>query len=79
MPTPAPTTTLKGGDHGPQVRALQRALASLGYPLGHIDGQYGPATQRALAHFQQTQKLAADGVLGPATLAALTQALNNRG
>jgi hypothetical protein len=77
--TPAPTTTLKAGSYGPQVKTLQRALASLGYSTGRIDGQYGSATERALARFQQAHNLAADGILGPATLAALTHALNNRG
>lgn len=77
--TPAPATTLKAGSSGPQVRTLQRALVSLGYSPGSIDGQYGTGTERALARFQQAHNLAADGVLGPATLAALTNALNNRG
>jgi Putative peptidoglycan binding domain len=77
--TPGPATTLKAGSSGPQVKTLQRALASLGYSPGSVDGQYGSATERALARFQQAQNLAADGILGPATLAALTHALNNRG
>jgi hypothetical protein len=79
VPTQVPTVTLKPGDHGPQVRVLQRALASLGYSAGSIDSQYGAATKRALANFQQANKLAADGILGPVTLAALTHALSNRG
>lgn len=71
-----PTTTLKPGDQGTQVRALQRALASLGYAAGTIDGSYGAATKRAVARFQSATKLTADGILGPATLAALVSALN---
>jgi hypothetical protein len=66
-----PTTTLKPGDTGAQVRALQRALKSLGYPVGTIDGQYGPATKTAVAAFQHEAGLTADGVFGPKTLNAL--------
>jgi len=66
-----PTTTLKPGDTGAQVRALQRALKSLGYPVGTIDGQYGPATKTAVAAFQHAEGLTADGVFGPNTLNAL--------
>jgi peptidoglycan hydrolase-like protein with peptidoglycan-binding domain len=66
-----PTTTLKPGDTGAQVRALQRALKSLGYPVGKIDGQYGPATKTAVAAFQHAAGLTEDGVVGPKTLNAL--------
>jgi peptidoglycan hydrolase-like protein with peptidoglycan-binding domain len=74
-----PTSTLKPGDHGPSVKVLQQGLASLGYSPGGADGQYGAATKHALANFQQANKLAADGVLGPATLGALRRALRQRG
>jgi Putative peptidoglycan binding domain len=82
QPTPIaapPATTLKPGDKGAQVRTLQRALASLGHPSGKIDGQYGPATIRALKAFQAASGLTADGVLGPKTLAALAKALGKTG
>lgn len=69
--TVLPTTTLKPGDSGAQVRALQRALESLGYPVGAIDGQYGPATKTAVAAFQHASNLTADGIFGPNTLNAL--------
>jgi len=70
-----PTTTLKPGDTGKQVRALQHALAQLGYSVGTVDGNYGPATTNAVKQFQAAAKLTADGVLGPVTLAALVSAL----
>ncbi|MDE3026072.1 MAG: peptidoglycan-binding protein [Acidobacteriota bacterium] len=69
--TVLPTTTLKPGDSGAQVKALQRALKSLGYPVGAVDGQYGPATKTAVAAFQHASNLTADGVFGPNTLNAL--------
>jgi len=71
-----PAGTLKLGDKGKQVTILQRALKSLGYSPGTIDGKYGPATQRAVARFQRAAKLATDGILGPKTLAALAQAVS---
>lgn len=66
-----PTQTLKPGDTGAQVRALQRALKSLGYSVGTVDGQYGPTTKTAVASFQHAAGLTADGVFGPNTLNAL--------
>jgi peptidoglycan hydrolase-like protein with peptidoglycan-binding domain len=57
------------------VKLLQRALNKLGYSVGKVDGDYGPGTQKALTDFQKAHGLAADGVLGPKTLAALTTAL----
>jgi Putative peptidoglycan binding domain len=73
---PAPSTTLKPGDKGTQVKVLQRALAGLGFSSGKADGQYGPATTSAVKRFQQSVKLTADGILGPATLRALGNALH---
>ena len=72
---PAPATTLKPGDTGTQVVALQRAVASLGFSSGKTDGQYGPATKDAVARFQRSAGLTADGICGPATLRALAKAL----
>lgn len=72
---PAPTTTLKPGDQGAQVKVLQRALVSLGYSLGKVDGIYGPGTQDAVKRFQQASGLTADGIAGAKTLSALKSAL----
>jgi Putative peptidoglycan binding domain len=71
----APTTNLKPGDTGTQVKVLQRALAHLGFSAGKVDGQYGTATEAAVTQFQTTKGLTADGIVGPATLAALKAAL----
>jgi murein L,D-transpeptidase YcbB/YkuD len=79
IPVRSPTTTLKPGDHGKQVRLLQRSLAKLGYAPGSLDGQYGAATTRALTNFQRTNNLTVDGILGPATLSALTHTLKTHG
>ena len=72
---PAPTATLKPSDTGAQVKVLQRALASLGFSAGKTDGQYGTATEDAVKQFQRSARLTPDGIVGPATLAALTAAL----
>ena len=73
---PAPTVPLKPGDTGPQVRILQRALASLGFSPGKVDGNYGPSTQDAVSRFQRSVGITADGVVGPETRQALRTALN---
>jgi len=71
-----PTATLTPGDTGPQVKLLQRALNALGYSVGKPDGDFGPVTKTAVEKFQLAKGLAADGVVGPQTLAALRQALS---
>ena len=85
-PTPAPTTdtttqpedaSLRPDDEGERVRQLQEDLVALGYSTGGIDGKYGPATERAVREFQTSSDLVVDGVAGPATLAALAQALDD--
>jgi peptidoglycan hydrolase-like protein with peptidoglycan-binding domain len=74
----APSTTLKPGDTGAQVKRLQQTLKALGHSPGTIDGSYGPGTKTAVAAFQTAQGLTADGVVGSQTLAALKQALTGQ-
>lgn len=57
------------------VIELQKALARLGFDVGPADGIAGARTQAALRAFQQRYGLKVDGVVGPATRAALGQAL----
>jgi LysM repeat protein len=57
--------------NGPEVCRLQECLSSLGYPLGPVDGTYGPYTEEAVRIFQQNNGLVADGIAGPETLAKL--------
>ena len=60
------------GDRGPYVEMLQLALTRADTDPGFIDGQFGPATYRALITFQQRNGLIPDGILGPRTAQALT-------
>jgi murein DD-endopeptidase MepM/ murein hydrolase activator NlpD len=59
------------GARGWDVAALQFLLAVHGFPSGTFDGGLGAQTGAALLRFQGWAGLAADGVAGPATLAAL--------
>ena len=42
---------------------------------GKPDGDYGPSTMNAVERFQIAHNLGEDGIVGPATLAALQKAL----
>jgi putative chitinase len=63
--------TLRRGATGPDVVALQRALATAGFNPGEVDGQFGAATEAAVLAFQRSDGLLADGIAGPRTLVAL--------
>ncbi|AKU99519.1 hypothetical protein AKJ09_06183 [Labilithrix luteola] len=69
--------TMQRGSSGDAVATLQRALAALGSSIG-VDGAFGPNTERAVREFQARRGLTADGVVGPATKAALVAALGGR-
>jgi putative chitinase len=56
---------------GPDVIALQVALAKAGFNPGKADGIFGLGTKSAVLGFQRSEGLAADGVVGPNTATAL--------
>lgn len=62
---------LKRGSTGPEVTALQQRLTELGFDPNGIDGHFGPGTEAAVEAFQQANGLTVDGIVGPATRAAL--------
>lgn len=80
-PTPQPestgynltTRTMKKGDEGEDVRALQILLIGNGYTCGKYgpDGKFGPATDSALRNYQQAEHLTVDGKAGPDTMGRL--------
>lgn len=53
------------GEKGDAIRKLQTALGIT------ADGDFGPATEKAVMAFQNAQGLLVDGVAGPQTLSAL--------
>ncbi|WP_304608736.1 peptidoglycan-binding domain-containing protein [Hyalangium versicolor] len=59
--------TLKQGQSGAPVTALQNRLNQLGFNAGAADGQFGPKTTAAVKAFQSSKGLVADGVVGPKT------------
>jgi peptidoglycan hydrolase-like protein with peptidoglycan-binding domain/DNA invertase Pin-like site-specific DNA recombinase len=58
-------------DGADRVRALQRALRSLGWAPGRVDGLFGPRTESAVMRLQQATGLEADGIVGPRTRGAI--------
>jgi peptidoglycan hydrolase-like protein with peptidoglycan-binding domain len=71
--------TMKRGDRGWDVAAMQYILARRGYPPGAIDAVFGPMTDTALKNFQSAFGLSADGLAGPSTIAALRRGSASRG
>src|SRR5206468_7464399 len=73
-PLPAGDGMLRQGSTGEPVRSLQRNLnAVLGAGLD-VDGEFGPATDRALRAFQARAHVDVGGEYGPQTAAALAAA-----
>ncbi|MBT8166451.1 MAG: hypothetical protein HKO63_10795 [Acidimicrobiia bacterium] len=56
---------------GDDVALLQRQLNLLGFDAGKEDGIFGADTQRALVEFQESRRLAEDGMMGPVVLTEL--------
>jgi peptidoglycan hydrolase-like protein with peptidoglycan-binding domain len=63
--------TISPGASGSAVRRLQRALRRTPNLDIVVDGAFGPKTEKAVKDFQQGAGLAADGVVGASTWAAL--------
>ncbi|MBQ4074504.1 MAG: peptidoglycan-binding protein [Clostridia bacterium] len=63
--------TLRNGDDGDSVRALQTRLKALGYYKGNVDGDYGSGTVEAVKSFQRAHSLSVDGSAGSSTLNTL--------
>ena len=64
---------LRLGSSGDAVREAQTLLVRHG-ATPSPDGQFGPATQRAVIGFQRSAGLSPDGVVGPRTWRALESA-----
>jgi len=75
---PAPTIPpglqvplLGRGATGPLVVALQHRLVALGYWLANENGTFDDTTEQAVYALQKAAGLERDGIVGPATVAAL--------
>lgn len=66
-------SVLKVGSRGQAVRELQTLLNVALPPAGRVrvDGQFGPATEKALRTYQETAGLVVDGIAGRQSLTAL--------
>jgi cell wall-associated NlpC family hydrolase len=71
LPTIAQAATLRTGSSGPAVVTLQSELNIDGYAVGATDGVFGLITAQGVIRFQAAEGLTADGIVGPATEAAL--------
>lgn len=73
-PGPSPSVqVLRPGDRGSPTRDLQHRLRRVGLRPDD-DGDFGPATESAVRHFQRERGLRVDGVCGPQTWNALVDA-----
>ena len=70
------TDLIQKGDVSDSVKTMQQTLINLGYLSGTADGVFGNLTLRALKEFQKANALAADGVAGSQTIAALNNAIS---
>ncbi len=68
---------LENGCEGADVKELQADLIKLGFDCGKwgADGEFGDATELAVEAFQRSAGIDDDGIVGPVTLKALTEAL----
>ena len=60
------------GSTGSSVSALQEKLNANGYDL-EVDGEFGPATQKAVKDYQKKKGLQVDGIAGAETWGSLLQ------
>lgn len=69
------STSLRLGDRGTRVKALQQDLIKLGYPVGSYgaDGVFGKDTDTAVRNLQKDNKLVVDGIVGKATFAKIEE------
>lgn len=61
-----------------QVRKDQEMLQKLGFFEGEVDGINGESTRAAVAAFQKSAGLIADGIMGPQTRGALERAVGQQ-
>jgi hypothetical protein len=65
---------LQEGMSGGIVKMLQELIEGMGYDVGEIDGVFGPATKAAVQQLQRDHGLDPDGIAGPLTMQAISDA-----
>lgn len=63
--------SIRFGDQGQDVEAVQRQLQAQGFLQSSSDGDFGSATEKAVKSFQAARGLEADGVVGSETFRLL--------
>jgi peptidoglycan hydrolase-like protein with peptidoglycan-binding domain len=63
--TVSPFSPMKMGEKSERIKFLQQEL---GFPSAQQDGDFGPATQKAVKAFQSKNKISVDGIVGDQTL-----------
>lgn len=63
---------LRLGSKGARVREAQQLLVRAGFTVD-VDGDFGPATKKAVLAFQRKREIEADGVVGPQTMRLLSE------
>jgi lysozyme family protein/peptidoglycan hydrolase-like protein with peptidoglycan-binding domain len=66
-----PPSALGMGSIGAAVRDLQTVLTARGFPVGEIDGAFGPDTEAGVRAFQRAQNLPVTGVADRTTMQRL--------
>lgn len=76
---PAPAGLLVRGQRGPEVVRLQQLLNRQTNPSCRLtaDGDFGPATERAVRRFQEARHLPVDGQVGRQTWQALLSSVGD--
>lgn len=59
--------TLKKGDEGQAVAALQEALIAAGVPYARITGKFDDRTESFVLAYQQHEGITVDGIVGAET------------
>ncbi|MFC5702312.1 RHS repeat-associated core domain-containing protein [Cohnella faecalis] len=74
---PTGHTTIRQGDKGDSVKAIQEMLVKAGYNVS-TDGKFGPKTEAAIKQFQKDVGIKADGVVGNQTYNVLGAAASTK-
>jgi N-acetylmuramoyl-L-alanine amidase len=68
-------TLYRNGDSGEPVRDIQNRLSALGFDPGPDPrGEFGDSTEKAVREFQESRRLAVDGMVGRETWRAMVDA-----